>query len=590
MCGIAGSLSFHAQTPRDAVQRMVDAMASRGPDAEGLWQHDWVTFGHRRLGIIDLSERGRQPMVDEDLGLALVFNGCIYNHVELRAELSADFSFRSTSDTEVILKAYAKWGDDLVDHLHGMFAFALFDQRRNRVLLARDRLGVKPLYLAGVDGSLRFASSLPALLAGGGVDTAIDPVGLHHYLSWHSIVPAPRTILRGVTKLPPATVMVVEADGTRHQREYWHVDYSRDPDRADWSAEDWEEAVLDSLRGAVRRHLVADVPVGVLLSGGLDSSMLVALADEVATEPLDTFTIGFESVGSQAGDEFAYSDVIAERFGTRHQRIRVSNAELAEAVPRAVAAMTEPMASHDVTAFYLLSQFTAQSTKVVQSGQGADEVFGGYSYHQSAAHADHVDALAVFEDAFRDYTHDQVQRMVTPQLAVASDVSHHLLDSAMQRPGAQTATDAVLRLDTHLLMPDDPVKRVDSMSMAWGLEARVPFLDHELVELAAACPPELKAAEDGKGILKQVGRRIMPSAVIDRPKGYFPVPGLRTLGGPVLEQLRDLLGSQAARERGIIRDNVREAMLQDPNGMLDRRGGNTLWSLAVLEMWLQEHV
>ena len=215
MCGISGEARFDGATPdAGAVTRMTEAMRSRGPDGEGLWSDGWVTLGHRRLTVIDLSEAGGQPMVREDLGLGLVFNGCVYNYHQLRDELrEAGHTSHSTSDTEVILVAYAQWGERFVDHLVGMFAAVLVDRRRRRLVLARDRLGIKPLYLAESPGRLRFASTLPALLAAGDVDTGIDPVALHHYLSWHSIVPAPRTILRGVRKLPPATVRVVEADG-----------------------------------------------------------------------------------------------------------------------------------------------------------------------------------------------------------------------------------------------------------------------------------------------------------------------------------------------------------------------------------------
>ncbi|MFD0787490.1 N-acetylglutaminylglutamine amidotransferase, partial [Micromonospora azadirachtae] len=245
MCGIGGEARFDGSRPDDAaVTRMTEAMRSRGPDGEGLWSDGWVTLGHRRLTIIDLSDAGAQPMVREDLGLGLVFNGCIYNYPELREELrNAGYDFRSTSDTEVILVAYAHWGERFVDHLVGMFAFGLVDQVRRRLVLARDRLGVKPLYLAETPDRLRFASSLPALLRAGDVDTGIDPVALHHYLSWHSIVPAPRTILRGVRKLPPATLRIVEADGRSREERYWQPDYIREPAEAAMGARDWQAAV-----------------------------------------------------------------------------------------------------------------------------------------------------------------------------------------------------------------------------------------------------------------------------------------------------------------------------------------------------------
>ncbi|MER7168590.1 N-acetylglutaminylglutamine amidotransferase, partial [Micromonospora sp. NPDC000207] len=244
MCGISGEARFDGSPPdADAVLRMNEALRSRGPDGEGTWDGGWVALGHRRLTVIDLSDAGGQPMVREDMGLALVFNGCIYNYPQLREQLrAAGHTFHSTSDTEVILVAYAEWGEDFVDHLVGMFAVGLVDRTRRRLVLARDRLGIKPLYLAERSGRLRFASTLPALLAAGDVDTSVDPVALHHYLSWHSIVPAPRTILRGVRKLPPATVRVVEADGRSRERVYWRPDYVRDSAHAGWDARDWQDA------------------------------------------------------------------------------------------------------------------------------------------------------------------------------------------------------------------------------------------------------------------------------------------------------------------------------------------------------------
>src|SRR5215210_2638390 len=253
------------------------ALAPRGPDGEGIWVDGSAGMVHRRLAVIDLSGLGAQPMRDDAVGLAVVFNGCIYNHRELRAELEGlGHAFRSSSDTEVILRGWDEWGEGLLDRLAGMFAFALLETRSGRCTFARDRLGIKPLYLADLPGGgLRATSTLPALLAAGGVDTSVDPVALHHYLSWHSVVPAPRTILNGVRKLGPATVLTVEPDGLRSERVYWDPPHTRPAEER--SEEEWREGLLEALRVAVRRRMVSDVPVGVLLSGGLDSSLIVAL-------------------------------------------------------------------------------------------------------------------------------------------------------------------------------------------------------------------------------------------------------------------------------------------------------------------------
>ncbi len=536
MCGFGVCLG----TPdRDALERMGDALAPRGPDGHGLWIDGGVGMVHRRLAVIDLSDAGAQPMHDGEL--SIVFNGCIYNHHELRAELRAKgHAFTSLSDTEVLLKGWREWGEDLPGHLHGMFAFVLRDGART--VLCRDRLGVKPLYLTA-DGT-RAASTLPALLAAGGVDTRVDPVALHHYLSWHSVVPAPRTILRGVVKLPPATIAIIEADGRRRDRVYWDPAFERVRD-----VDDWPEAVREALRVAVRRRMVADVPVGILLSGGLDSSLIVALLAEEGQTGLTTFSIGFEEA-----DEFAFSDLIADEFGTEHRKMLIGTDRLADVLPRAIEAMSEPMVSHDCVAFWLLSEAVRRERKVVQSGQGADEVLGGYDWYQGL-----LDAPGSGVDAYAAAFFDRPDAGVRALLADApdEDVSMAFARSWFERPGAATPVDRALRLDTEVMLVEDPVKRVDNMTMAHGLEARTPFLDHELVELAAACPPELKLAEGGKGVLKAAARGVVPDVVIDRPKGYFPVPALTHLEGPVLELVDEAL--RVVRPRAVQTQRDRDA-------------------------------
>jgi len=527
-------------------------------------------------------------MFDSDLGLAVVFNGCIYNHRALRRELeAAGYRFFSTSDTEVLLKAYHHWGEGFVDHLIGMFALCIVEQDSGRAVLARDRLGIKPLYLSDGPGRLRFASSLPALVAGGQVDTSVDPVALHHYLTFHAVVPGERTLLNGVKRLPPATVLTVEPEGRRHERRYWEVRCEPDGSRAGWAAADWEDAVLAGLKEAVRRRLEADVPVGVLLSGGLDSSLIVALLSEAGQKDLATFSIGFETIGDEEGDEFRWSDVVAERFATDHHRIFVPTGEVLDALPGVVAAMNEPMVSHDVVAFYLLSREVARSIKVVQSGQGADEVFAGYHWYQPMFDERSV-GVERYASVFCDRTFAEVAAVVSPEYQLPTDVSRQFLDEHFARPGAPTALDRALRIDTEVMLVEDPVKRVDNMTMAWGLEARVPFLDHELVELAGACPGALKVAQGGKGILKQVARRVLPAEVIDRPKGYFPVPPLIQLQGPYVELLRDALHSPAARDRGLFDAGHVEHLLAEPNELTTLRY-NKLWELGLLELWLQTH-
>jgi asparagine synthase (glutamine-hydrolysing) len=586
MCGIAGELRRDGRPDVAALRRMQDTMADRGPDGDGLWTERGTGLAHRRLSIIDLSERGAQPMVDPRLGLVCVFNGIIYNHRELHAELeAAGHVFFSTSDTEVVLKAYAQWGERCVDRFLGMFAFCVVERASGRAFLARDRLGVKPLYLAEADGALRFASTLPALLAGGGVDTSIDPVALHHYLSFHSVVPAPRTILAGVRKLPPATTLTVEPDGTRREQRYWRASFERDPARADWSERDWADAVHEALRLAVERRMVSDVPVGVLLSGGLDSSLIVALLAESGQTGLATFSVGFGDVGGREGNEFRYSDLVAERFGTDHRQILVEEDRMLGALDAAVHAMSEPMVSHDCVAFHLLSEEVARHYKVVQSGQGADEVLAGYYWYPPLAEVppDAGTGADVYRAHFVDRPHAEMAEVLEGPFLSEADVSGAFVDGHFAEPGAQTAVDRGLRLDTEVMLVDDPVKRVDNMTMAHGLEARTPFLDHELVELAAACPPELKLAAGGKGILKLAARGVVPDEVIDRPKGHFPVPALSHLEGAVLELTRETLTSS---DRGLFRRAYVDRLLADPNGERTTLDGSKLWQVALLELWL----
>src|SRR5580658_6660851 len=386
MCGFSGERRLDGR-PADiaALERMSGAMGHRGPDDGGLWQRGPIGLAHRRLAIIDLSPAAAQPMVDSALGLTLVFNGCIYNYRELRAELEKEGQrFFSTSDTEVILKAYARWGTRSIERLHGMFAFAIAERDSGRLVLARDRLGIKPLYIARDGARVRFASTLPSLLAAGGVDTTIDRTALHHYMTFHSVVPAPHTIFRGVRKLPPATVRTIEPDGKETDEVYWTPTFTREKAK-DIAAGEWPGLVLEALRRAVKRRMVADVPIGVLLSGGLDSSLIVALLAQSGQRGLTTFSIGFEAAGGESGDEFEYSDFVARTFETDHRQIRIDSRRLLPAIEAAVPKMSEPMISHDAVAFFLLSEEVSKHVKVVQSGQGADEVFAGYDWYPPLA-------------------------------------------------------------------------------------------------------------------------------------------------------------------------------------------------------------
>lgn len=592
MCGLCGELRFDGQAPdMAAIGRMCEALARRGPDDAGSYQDGPMGMGHRRLSVIDLSAHAHQPMVDAALQLTLVFNGTIYNYRELRADLLAlGHTFVSEGDSEVILKAYHAWGTSCVTRFKGMFAFAIWDARGQTLFLARDRFGIKPLYITHDAQRLRFASSLPALLAAGGVDTSLDPVALHHHFTLHTVVPAPRTVLNGVRKLAPATTLQVTAQGIRTPATYWALDATR-PEQPLSEAE-WLQATRTHLSASVeRRLLAADVPVGVLLSGGLDSSLLVGLlADHVPN--LRTFSIGFEDLGAGAekADEFEFSDQVAQHFNTLHTQYHIPNSDILQRLPEAVALMTEPMVSHDVIAFYLLAERVSKDVKVVMSGQGADEVFGGYFWYPNMDAAQ-GSPLERFSQHYFDRDHAEYEQMITPAYQVG-DVTSAWVGDALTQPGADVFLDQVWRLDATTLIVDDPVKRVDNMPMAWGLEVRTPFLDHELVALAARMPPELKLKEGGKFPLKAIARGLIPDSIIDRPKGYFPVPALRYVRGPFLELMRGILNSPACVARSLYQREYVNKLLASPEAPehFTRINGSKLWHLALLEWWLQLHV
>lgn len=602
MCGICGEIYWDGQLASETrLKPMLAALEKRGPDDGGSWVQDHVGLGHRRLSIIDLTAGGHQPMRDQSL--SLVFNGCIYNYQTLKAELEElGHEFASHSDTEVILKAYRQWGMECVNRFEGMFAFAIWDDDTHQLLLARDRMGIKPLYYSPVKGGVRFASTPQALLTANDVDTSIDPVGLHHQLTLHAVIPAPHTILKGVRKLEPGHWMIVNPDGQIYKKRYWFLEAKR-PEATDETApktqQDWVDAIHTSLKEAVHKRLTAaDVPVGVLLSGGLDSSLIVGLLHEAGVENIKTFSIGFEDAPEEKGSEFEYSDKVVERFNTDHKRYLISNDEVLPRLHEAVEAMAEPMVGQDAVAFYLLSEQVAQDVKVVMSGQGADEVFGGYFWYSKMAQAadgidlkDYDSALNAFRPYYFDRSHQEWLEVINPRYHV-EDVTSDYIGHRLTEPGADTFLDQVLRLDVTTLVVDDPVKRVDNMTMAWGLEARVPFLDHKLVELTMSAPSELKLIDDGKFILKQIARGLVPDEVIDRPKVAFPMPALKYVRGEFFEFMKKILTSPQAQARGIFNGAALQRLLDNPEApeSFTAIQGSKLWHAALLEFWLQKHV
>ncbi len=563
----------------------------RGPDFGSHYIDRTVGLGHQRLAIIDLSERANQPMVDDELALTIVFNGAIYNYPELRAELiERGYHFHSDGDSEVIIKAYAEWGRGCVKRLSGMFAFAIWDRARRALFLARDRIGIKPLYYAHDSERFIFGSNLQAVLAAGGVDTDIDPVGLHHQFTLHGVIPAPHTILKGVRKLNPAHTLTISESGQSQLERYWTLSATRPAEPR--SEAEWSELIHQALQRSVKRRLdIADVPVGVLLSGGLDSSLLVGLLAEQGVRDILTFSIGFEDQPEESGSEFDYSDQVVAMYQTRHRKIVIPNDQVLKRLPEAVGQMAEPMVGQDAVAFYLLAEQVSRDVKVVQSGQGADEVFAGYFWYPQMAAASGSD-VERFGNHYFDRDHAEFLEMVTKQYRGADHTSARV-DVLLNETASDSYLDKALRMDVTTLIVDDPVKRVDNMTMAWGLEARVPFLDHELVELAMQMPPEMKLGpngDDGKYLLKKIARGLIPNGVIDRKKGYFPMPALKYVRGDFLDFMQNILDSEACKDRGIYNRAYVERLLREPDQHFTRLQGSKLWHLALLELWLQIHV
>jgi asparagine synthase (glutamine-hydrolysing) len=590
MCGICGELRFDGAAPeRNVIERMKEKLQKRGPDSAGAYVKAPIALGHRRLAIIDLTEKAAQPMIDESTGVALVFNGTIYNYPDLRDELLAlGHRFNSTGDTEVILRSYIEWGEGCVARLQGMFAFAIWDNNKQILLMARDRSGIKPLYFSQTQQRLLFASNTQALIhADDDIDTSIDSTALHHLFTLHAVVPAPRTVVNGIRKVKPAHYMLIDNNGNVQEKRYWSLTAKR-PDRQ-MTEQDWITAVHDELRRAVEKRVkIADVPVGVLLSGGIDSSLLVGLLAEAGQKGLKTFSVGFEDAPEEKGNEFEYSDAVAQMFETEHHQLMVPNNQVLPRLPEAFANMAEPMFGQDAVAFYLLSEVVSKEVKVVQSGQGADEVFGGYFWYPRMQHSI-TPGIKRFSDEYFDRDHDEYLQTVDKRFHI-DDVTSQLMQDLLDEVEADEYLDRVLAVDVTTLIVDDPVKRVDNMTMAWGLEARVPFLDTQLIELAASMPPEMKLPNGGKHVLKELSRGFLPDSVVNRNKAYFPMPALKYVRGDFLEFMKEILLSDGAKQRGLYNPVYVEKLLNKPEDYLTRLQGSKLWHLAALELWWQQNI
>lgn len=593
MCGIAGHLQNSISTADwSFIERAKERLTPRGPDSDGLHAFPGCTLLHTRLSILDLSIRGHQPLRIPELGLSIVYNGEIYNFRDIRKELeSMGHHFFSHSDTEVLIRGFSTWREGLLKKLNGMFAFAIYDEASENLFLARDRLGIKPLYYRLGEKGFYFSSDMNPLLHTESHPPYLDAESFHYYMSFHAVVPAPKTLVEGLFKLEPGHFMWVEKLKEQkslkiEKQKYWEISYKVPEERKNLQSEDWKQLVLETLKTSVRRRLVSDVPVGVFLSGGLDSSLITALMKKESSDVLKTFSVGFSSAGEEEGNEFRYSRQVAKHYETDHHEIAVTSKQMLEYLPMALAAQSEPMVSHDNIGFFLLSKFSSESVKVVQSGQGADEVFAGYHWYPKLQNSGSV--AEDYRDVFFDYSFNDLKDILNRPL-LKKDYAFEYVKSYFDQLDTDSQLAKALHLDTRVMLVEDPVKRVDNNTMAWGLEARVPFLDHELVELSAQIPEELKLKNEGKGILKDIGYDLLPREVIDRPKGYFPVPELKYIEGPFLDFVKDILNQPGVQKRALFKSSYLEQLLANSKNYITPLRGSKLWQIAVLENWMERN-
>ena len=622
MCGIAGIFHLETAKPVDParVERMCDAIAHRGPDGQGIWTAPGVGLGHRRLSIIDVAG-SPQPMASPDGRAMLIFNGEIYNYRELRHELRGHGAvFHTDGDSEVILAAWQKWGPECVSRLHGMFAFAIYDMAERTLFLARDRLGVKPLFLAPLsDGSLAFASELKALIAHPLLRREVDPLAIEDYLTW-GYVPDTRSILKGVTKLPAGHSLLLQSGKAMPApRQWWDVSFA---ERRKGKVEDLEAELLHHLREAVTSRMVSDVPLGAFLSGGVDSSSVVALMAEASGTPVKTSTIGFDVASL---DESAYARQIAERFHTDHRSRAVSPDDF-QAVDTLAAMFDEPFADASALPTWRVCQLARETVTVALSGDGADEAFAGYRRHLFQHGEDRLRAFlpaalrgpvfgslgAVYPKA--DWA-PRPLRAKTTLLSLAGDSAagyaraigvtppegRHALYSAefqrlrgdyraetfvtdlMRDAPARSGLDRAQYADLKVWLPGDILTKVDRASMAVSLEAREPLLDHRLIEFAATLPESVRLrGKQGKWLMKRAMRRYLPDDILYRPKQGFVTPIAAWFRGPLAGAAQDI-GTSAALGRTGWFDSRRLTALADAHRAGSADNSRILWQLLMLD-------
>lgn len=626
MCGICGKLNDDAQVPVSPVliQRMMDTMAHRGPDGEGKYVRGPVGLGHRRLAIIDLST-GDQPMTNEDETIWIVFNGEIYNFQELRDRLVAKgHRFRSHSDTEVIIHLYEELGPECVCELRGMFAFAIWDSKRRRLFLARDRVGIKPLYYCQTREALYFASELKAIIADPMVPREINPHAIRTFLSFN-YVPGEETLFKGVRKLLPGHYLLAEqARVIIHQ--YWDLRFTRQ--RWAMSFEDATEELHRLLGATVRDHMIADVPVGILLSGGVDSSAVVSFAVQNTSQKIKTFTVGFD--GDQVVDERPFARMAADRFGTEHYETTISAEDFWNFLPAYVWHMEEPVCEPPAVALYYVSKLARNHVKVLLSGEGGDEAFAGYSNYKNMLRLDGLRAVlgplarpagsvAAWlgalsgEGRVQRYGYALGRSLSAHYFSRASNptsyfnrypqplFTHEFLESSASGSASgfvaslavavrdEPLLHQMLYLDTKTWLPDDLLIKADKITMANSLELRVPLLDHEVLEFAASLPPQFKVSgKQTKRILKAAFAKVLPKEVLNRKKAGFPVPYEGWLRHRLRRQVEEMLLSDRAVARGYFRKDEVGRLLKANAAQANL--SKEVFCLLTLELWHREFV
>lgn len=619
MCGIHGFIQLDG-TPADPtlLPEMGRVTAHRGPDDEGMHTEGPCAIGMRRLSIIDLAG-GYQPISSQDGCLWLVCNGEIYNFRELRRELEArGHHFKTHSDSEVVLYAYVEYGDSFVERLNGMFGFALWDGTRRRLLIGRDRLGIKPIYVANDGRRLAFASEAKALLELPGMDRALDPSAVASYLQL-GYVPAPQSMFRGIRKLPPATLLIVE-NGKIAQRRYWQVPQVVDHSL---SEEDWSEQVYAHMERSVRMQMVSDVPLGAFLSGGVDSSGVVGFMARATNDRIKTYAIGFEGSGADAFyNELPYARRVAELFGTEHREI-VVKPDVVALLPRLLWHMDEPVSDTAFITTFLVSEFARRDVKVILSGVGGDELFGGYrrylgNHYQarferlprwvragatalgkklpSDRHSPLLNTLRLakgflasttqrFDERYGSYVQVFSPEATKRLLNVKSDEGYDAIESAFRLAKSDDALNRMMVVDAETQLPDDLLMLTDKMSMATSLECRVPLLDHELVELAARIPEKVKIRGGHlKHVMKKALANMLPPDILDRKKRGFGTPMGAWLKNDLKPLLTRTLDEPTVRARGLFDHGVVRKLVADHDAnRVD--GTDQLLSLLNLEIW-----